>query len=156
MPLIGTARPRRGVSRRRFLPELGEKKECRRLGGLGSELGGALGSQGCGECSGRLNLAREGWGAVNLREGAVGVLWSWTENARRRPRWCSRGGGSEPGASTSCGDAVGKQLRGGEGRARRCSQQLCPGGRASPPAQHCSKPYPLEPSFVVLQISPKV
>jgi hypothetical protein len=37
-----------------------------------------------------------------------------------------------PGASTSRGDAVGKQLRGGEVRARRCTQQLCPGGRASP------------------------
>ena len=45
-----------GVSRRRFLPELGEKKEYWRLGGLGSELGGALGSQGGGERSGLLNL----------------------------------------------------------------------------------------------------
>ena len=38
-------------------------------------------------------------------------------------------------ASTSRGDAAGKQLRGGEVRTRRCTQQLCPSGRASPPAR---------------------
>ena len=43
--------PRRG-----FLPELGKKKRCRRLGGLEGELGGALSSQGCGERCGLLNL----------------------------------------------------------------------------------------------------
>ena len=31
-----------------------------------------------------------------------------------------------------------------------------PRRQSTPPAQHCSKPYPLEPSFVVLQISPKI
>ena len=43
--------PRRG-----FLPELGEKKGCRRLGGLEGMLGSALSSQGCGERCGMLNL----------------------------------------------------------------------------------------------------
>jgi hypothetical protein len=37
----------------------------RRLSGLGSELGGALGSQGGGGCYGPVNLAREGLVAVN-------------------------------------------------------------------------------------------
>ena len=43
--------PRRG-----FLPELGEKKGCRRLGRLEGVLGSALSSQGCGESCGMLNL----------------------------------------------------------------------------------------------------
>ena len=37
----------------------------RRLSGLRSELGGALGSQGGGGCYGPVNLAREGLVAVN-------------------------------------------------------------------------------------------
>ena len=45
-----------GVSRRRSRPELEEIEKFRRLSGLGSELGGALGSQGGGERSGLLNL----------------------------------------------------------------------------------------------------
>ena len=82
------------------------------MGGLGSELGGALGSQGGGECYGMLNLAREGLVAVNLRERAVGVLLSWTEKSGGVVRaGAQRGGGSEPGASTSPGGTGSKQLR---------------------------------------------
>jgi len=122
------------------------------LSELEGELGGALSSQGCGECCGVLNLAWEGSSTVNFgREARWDSLALDEENARRRPCWCLRGGGSEPGASTARGDTVGKQLRGGEVRARRCTQQLCPGGRASPPARHCSKLYPLSLWFCEIQ-----
>ena len=65
--------------RRRFRPELEKIEGLRRLSGLGSELGGALGSQGGGVRGGVLNLAREGLSTVNLKERAVGIPWSWAE-----------------------------------------------------------------------------
>ena len=59
-------------------PEMEKRENLWRLRGLGSELGGALGSQGGGECSGLLNLARGGPSTVNFREGDVGFLRPWT------------------------------------------------------------------------------
>ena len=73
---------------------------------LEDELGGALGPQGGGECSGLLDMAREGLVAVNWREKLVGVLWLRTEETRGVAHsGAQRGEGSEPGASTSPGDA---------------------------------------------------
>ena len=44
-------------------------------------------------------------------------------------------------ASTSRGDAAGKQLRGGKARARRCAAAL-PRRQSIPLLEHCSEPYP--------------
>ena len=98
--------------RRRSRPELEKKEKLWRLSRLEGELGGALGSQECGERCGVLNLNREGSSTGNFeREARRDSSAQDGENARRCPCWCLRGGGSEPGASTSCGDAAGKQLR---------------------------------------------
>ena len=102
-----------GISRRRSRPESKEIEEFRRLSRLGSELGGALGSQGGGKRSGQLNLAREGWVVVNWREKLVGVLWLRTEETHGVAHaGAQRGGGSDPGASTSPGSTGSKQLHG--------------------------------------------
>jgi len=47
-----------------------------------------------------------------------------------------------------------KQAAAWPGAWRRWTQQLCPGGSASPLLEHCSKPYPIY--FVVLQNSTKI
>ena len=120
-------------SRRRSRPELEKNREAPAIGRVRER------ARGCAELarvwrtlwSAQFGLRGIGCGEFE-RERHRGSSVVDRENARRRPRWCSRGGGSEPGASTSRGDAAGKQLRGGEVRARRCTQQLCPGGRASP------------------------
>ena len=70
------------VPRRRSWPELEEIEKFRRLSGLGRELGGELGSQGGGERSGLLHLARGGPSTVNFGEKHVGILWLWTEKTR--------------------------------------------------------------------------
>ena len=55
-----------GASRRRFWPEMEKMVTSRRLRGLWSGLGGALGSQGGGEHRGQLNLMRGGSSTANL------------------------------------------------------------------------------------------
>ena len=59
-----------------------------------------------------LKLAGEGLGTVNLREKLVGVLWLRTEKSGGVVHaGAQRGGGNEPGASTSPGGSGSKQLR---------------------------------------------
>ena len=98
--------PRRG-----FLPELGEKKKCRRLGGLEGMLGSALSSQWCGESGGMLNLTGDGTSAVNLREWAVGVLRFWTGKSCSAVRAGAQGEGeASPGRPRSPVTQEGRQL----------------------------------------------
>ena len=54
--------------------DLEKEKKLRRLSGLCSELGSALGSQGGGEHRGRLNLVREVLSTTNLKGKGVGFL----------------------------------------------------------------------------------
>ena len=109
-------------SRRRSRPELEKNREAPAIGRVRER------ARGCAELargwrtlwSAQFGLRGIGCGEFE-RERRRGSSIVDRENARRRPRWCSRGGGSEPGASTLRGDAAGKQLRGGEVRARRSS-----------------------------------
>jgi len=130
-------------------------EELWRLGGLEKELGGALSSQGGGECYGVFNLAREGLGTVNLRERVIGVPWAWTENSGGvvHPGG-QRGGGSEPGVSTSPGDA-GKQAGCMPARAPMVlrARRRCWTGAGDPHRITVAGPYPL--FTVLLQISAK-
>ena len=84
----------------------------RRLSGVGSELGGALGSQGGGECYGWVNLARGGPSTVNFEGEARRDSSAWNGKTRGAAHTgAQRGGGSEPGVSTSPGGTGSKQLR---------------------------------------------
>jgi len=71
--------PTRRVSRRRHRPDLKKKGKLRRLRGLGSELGVALGSQEGGEYGKVLNLTREGVVVMNLEERDRRLPWLRTE-----------------------------------------------------------------------------
>ena len=136
-----------GVPRRRSRPELGEKKECRRLGGLGSELEGALGSQGCDECYGVLNLAREGLSVVNLKARPSRRCRAEKGEARRPCSGVSRGVDEHAGGA--------RPHHGGRAQPSSCvARRVAPLGAAAlprrqstPPARHCSKLYPLSLGF---------
>jgi hypothetical protein len=97
-------------------------EELWRLGGLEKELGGALSSQECGEHGGVLNLTGEGSSTVNFeREARRDSPALDGENARRRPCWCLREGGSEPGRPRRLATQASRQLRartGARGAAR--------------------------------------
>ena len=64
-----------------------------RLGGLEKELGGALSSQGRGERCEVLNLAREGSGAVNLRERAGSSASGRKGKSEASVQWNQQGSG---------------------------------------------------------------
>jgi hypothetical protein len=131
-------------------------EELWRLGGLEKELGGALSSQECGEHGGVLNLTGEGSSTVNFeREARQDPSALDGENARRRPCWCLRERGSEPGASTSPGDA-GKQAAAClHACARRCSRGGCAGQGAGDPYR-ITVATPIFPLFVPLRNSAKI
>jgi len=96
-------RSRREVEKNREAPAIGRVRErargCAELARMWRTLWSAqIGLRGIG-------------GDEFVRESCRGSSVVDRENARRRPRWCSRGGGSELGAATSRSDAAGKQLR---------------------------------------------
>ena len=67
------------------------------------------------------------------RESRRGSLVVDRENVRRRPRWCSRGGGSEPGASTSPGGTGRQAAACSHACAWRCLRGGCAGQGAGDP-----------------------
>jgi len=98
-----------GVSRQRFLPELEKTEERRRLSGLGSELGGALGSQGGGEDGGALGWLGKGSRGMNFMVARVLLVGVRGSKRRRVGRWRDLNHEwRRRSASTSPGDA-GKQ-----------------------------------------------
>jgi len=99
------------------------------LGGLENVLGSALGLQECGEGGGELNWVGEGVTEVYSQRGwSPVVLVVETEELEVGRAGVQEDEAEGSRASTSRGDAAGKQLRGGEARARRCT--AC--GRAGP------------------------
>jgi len=82
VPVNGNTVATGRAPRWRLRPKLEKTEELRRLSGLEGELGGALSSQGGGECRGVLNLTGEESSTVNLRAKLVGILRLWTGKTR--------------------------------------------------------------------------
>jgi hypothetical protein len=110
------------------------------LGGLGSEIGGALGSQGGGVCYGMLNLARDGLVAVNLREREPSGFFGRGQRNRAAPFALALKGEEEasPGRPRRLAAQAGKQAACLHARGGRAGQ-----GAGDPHRITIADPYPL-------------
>ena len=125
-------------------------------GGLELALGGAIGGGAQGGAAGVLKWLGKETGEANLGSGVSSSALSGKEENEAAAQWDHRGEWmSRPGARPHHG-GLAQPSSCVARRVAALDAAALPRRQSTPPAQHCSNPYPLVPSFVVLQNSSKI